>query len=65
MATLKHNPQRTPDEQKFWDSAFLGAEVSHFLQGETNRNPAGAAHKAREYADAALVERRLSQGGAQ
>lgn len=62
MAAPKHNP-RTRAEQKFWDTVFTGAEVSHFLKGGANRNPAGAAHLAREYADAALIERRRSQGG--
>ena len=57
-------PTRTAAEQKFWDAAFAEA-WEQCLRERGLQGAIGYAHLAREAADAALAERRLSQKGAQ
>lgn len=65
MASTKPIPL-TRAELKFWESAFLTAQLTALLKGNGRRiNPAGAAHLASEYASAAVLERRrVKNGGA-
>jgi hypothetical protein len=55
MAT-KHTPPLTRTELKFWQQAFLAAELGSLLKGRSQINPAGAAHIAADFADAAVRE---------
>lgn len=64
MPTSKHLPLSRA-EQKFWQSAFLAAELSVLLKRDGHPlEPTGAAHLAAEYADAAVVEYRRAKHGA-
>lgn len=48
------------DEQQFWDDSFNSAEFPLLLKGDTKGiTPAGLAHLAADFADAAVIERRL------
>lgn len=51
---------RTAAEQKFWDAAFLLA-LPDCLNKLDPKDSIGCAHAARDQADSALAERRLSQ----
>jgi hypothetical protein len=63
MAGPKQNPL-TRSELVFWQRAFLAAEISTLLKSGTRRmNPAGAAHLAAEYANAAVAEFRNAKNG--
>lgn len=54
----------THSELKFWQQAFLAAELTVLLKAGGRLNPAGAAHLAAEYADAAINEYRAVKNGA-
>lgn len=60
MRSMDKKHPLTKDEREFWDKAFLVAE----FKGR-RWSPAGAAHVAREFADAALAERRRAYAGEQ
>lgn len=51
---------RTPEEQAFWDAVFL-QQLPDCTRSQKQRGPQYCAHVAREYADAALTERRRSR----
>lgn len=57
-----HLPEPTPRnlneaERRFWEKAFLAAELPALLKANSRRiAPIGAAHLAAEYADAAVIE---------
>lgn len=59
MAT-KHT--RTARDQAFWDAVFL-ATYPECIKAFVNKGGEYCAHLAREQADAALAERRLSAKG--
>lgn len=65
MAVRTNHPL-TRSELVFWQRAFLAAEIPTLLKTGTRRlNPAGAAHIAAEYANAAVTEfRNVKNGGA-
>lgn len=58
MATQKHLAHLTGSELTFWQNAFLAAELPVLLKGEKQISPAGMAHLAAEYANAAVLELR-------
>lgn len=63
MASKNTLPPMSASERTFWKQAFLAAELSVLLKGARNLNPAGAAHLASEYADAAVRELRNTKNG--
>lgn len=55
----KLNKMNNPRNAKFWQAAFIGAEVPALLKLSPKRiAPEGAAHLVAEYADAAVAEYR-------
>lgn len=66
--TRSSSPEQPPSnlsraERRFWDAAFLAAEVPTLLKGRSRAwSPTGTAHLAADFADAALVERRRRLG---
>lgn len=64
MASRKQRFALTRAELRFWETAFVAAELPMLLKSNGKRlNPVGLAHIAAEYADAAVVERRNSRSG--
>lgn len=62
MASRKHPAPLSRSELQFWRAAFLAAELPLLLRANGKRmSPEGAAHLAREYADAAVNEFRNTQ----
>jgi hypothetical protein len=53
---------RTPAEQSFWDAIFA-SQFPICMKTQKRRGAQYCAHLAREQADAALAERRLSAKG--
>lgn len=60
MATNKHSAAMSRGEIKFWDACFLNAELPLLAKDGKPLSPVGLAHLAREYADAAVIERRAA-----
>lgn len=58
MATHEQPAAMNSEELKFWDACFLNAELPLLAKDGKPLSPAGLAHIAREYADAAVLERR-------
>ena len=53
----------TRSELRFWQAAFLAAELSVLLEKGLLTNPQAAAHIASEYATAAVNELRAAKSG--
>ena len=65
MATYKLiSPPLSRSEQRFWDQAFLAAQIPTLLKGNGKRAPAYVALIAGEYSTAAVLERRHARNGA-